>query len=343
MDKRYQVFVSSTYEDLKEERQAVMLTLLKLNCIPAGMELFPSANEDQWTFIKRVIDECDYYILIIAGRYGSRDHEGIGYTQKEYEYAFDAGKPIISFLHKDPEGIAPEKTEPTSEAKQKLAEFRKIVTDRKLCSKWNSADSLSLAVFSSLLNLINTQPSEGWVKSNQIYSENAEEILQLKKKIEQYELKLANLSTLEPDGIDDLSKENDRVYLEYKYEYFDNSYHGGGYRENINRTISNWNSILGRLGPHMLVEATNDDLEYRLNALIRDLVLDKLKRKHRTENVSDITILNKDLMTVLIQLQSLGLIGKSPKEHKDSIRYWSLTPYGERYLSQILAIKRKLK
>ena len=71
MDKRYQVFVSSTYEDLQEERQEVMHALLELDCIPAGMELFPAANEDQWTLIKRVIDDCDYYLVIVGGRYGS--------------------------------------------------------------------------------------------------------------------------------------------------------------------------------------------------------------------------------------------------------------------------------
>ena len=59
MDKRYQVFVSSTYEDLIEERKEVMQALLELGCIPAGMELFQAGNEDQWTLIKRVIDDCD--------------------------------------------------------------------------------------------------------------------------------------------------------------------------------------------------------------------------------------------------------------------------------------------
>jgi hypothetical protein len=46
--KKYQVFVSSTYIDLIDERQEIMHALLELDCIPAGMELFPAANEDQW-------------------------------------------------------------------------------------------------------------------------------------------------------------------------------------------------------------------------------------------------------------------------------------------------------
>jgi hypothetical protein len=105
MEKRYQVFVSSTFEDLREERAEVMRILLQLNCIPSGMELFPAADEDQWTLIKSVIDDCDYYIVIIAGRYGSTGNEGKSYTRMEYEYAIEKRKPVLAFLHADPTAI----------------------------------------------------------------------------------------------------------------------------------------------------------------------------------------------------------------------------------------------
>ncbi|TMS68234.1 DUF4062 domain-containing protein, partial [Pseudoalteromonas sp. S1691] len=93
MDKKYQVFVSSTYEDLRLERQEVMNALLELDCIPSGMELFPAADEDQWSLIQGVIDECDYYILILGGRYGSVSNNGVGYTEMEYQYALETNKP----------------------------------------------------------------------------------------------------------------------------------------------------------------------------------------------------------------------------------------------------------
>ena len=44
MDKVFQVFVSSTYEDLQEERRQVNMTLAKAGYIPAGMELFPAVD-----------------------------------------------------------------------------------------------------------------------------------------------------------------------------------------------------------------------------------------------------------------------------------------------------------
>src|SRR5437868_4647949 len=99
MEKRYQVFVSSTSLDLLEERRAVIEALLLMDCIPSGMELFPAADDDPLTLIKRVIDQCDYYLLIIAGKYGSvHPTEGKSYTMLEYEYAISRKKPVIGFL-----------------------------------------------------------------------------------------------------------------------------------------------------------------------------------------------------------------------------------------------------
>lgn len=130
MERRYQVFVSSTYADLQEERQEVMQALLELDCIPAGMELFPAANEDQWTLIKQVIDDCDYYIVILGGRYGSIGPDGHSYTEMEYRYALDAGKPVIAFVHKDPGKLPANKCEDSELGKAGLEDFKKLVQEK---------------------------------------------------------------------------------------------------------------------------------------------------------------------------------------------------------------------
>ena len=87
-EKRFQVFVSSTYLDLQEARAAVVSALLNLDAIPAGMELFPAADDDAWTLIEDVIADSDYYLLIIGGKYGSVDPElEISFTEREYDTA----------------------------------------------------------------------------------------------------------------------------------------------------------------------------------------------------------------------------------------------------------------
>lgn len=153
MDKRYQVFVSSTYEDLREERQEIMQALLELDCIPAGMELFPATNEDQWTLIRKVIEDCDYYIVVIGGRYGSVGPLGISYTQMEYEYAVAQNKPVIAFLHKDPGTLPAKRVEKSEQGKEKLDEFRALA-QQKMCKFWTTPADLGSAVSRSLIKLI---------------------------------------------------------------------------------------------------------------------------------------------------------------------------------------------
>lgn len=53
MNKIYQVFISSTYQDLIEERQKVIEALLGKNCFPVGMEYFSATNDAQFTVIKK--------------------------------------------------------------------------------------------------------------------------------------------------------------------------------------------------------------------------------------------------------------------------------------------------
>lgn len=105
MKKRYQVFISSTFTDLREERVRVMETVMQLDCFPAGMELFPAFDEEQLEFIKKIIDDCDYYVLIIGARYGSEDVDGISYTEKEFDYAVSKKIPVIALIHGDPNNL----------------------------------------------------------------------------------------------------------------------------------------------------------------------------------------------------------------------------------------------
>lgn len=83
----YKVFVSSTFEDLREERAEVPKALLKLNCLPVGMELFPTVDDETWDFMKEQINDTGYDVVLVAGRYGSRASHGISFTEKEYDYA----------------------------------------------------------------------------------------------------------------------------------------------------------------------------------------------------------------------------------------------------------------
>lgn len=126
---KYQVFVSSTYLDLIGERKKITQAILEANCIPAGMELFPASDKSQWDFIKNVIDDSDFYLVILAGKYGSEgiDEAGkkISYTEMEFDYALKSNKPIIALIHANPDVLPHTKCE-TSKAKS--AKLKKLYT-----------------------------------------------------------------------------------------------------------------------------------------------------------------------------------------------------------------------
>lgn len=166
MDKRYQVFISSTFRDLIEARQKVLLALQKLNHIPVGMEFFPSANDAPWGVIERIIRFSDYYVLIIGGRYGSTDEEGISYTEREYDLAVKLEIPVLAFLHAAPEKIASGDSELSAKARKKLESFREKVSGLHHCDFWENADELATKVTIGLVNEIVSNPGAGWVRAD---------------------------------------------------------------------------------------------------------------------------------------------------------------------------------
>ena len=123
--KKYQVFISSTFKDLAEERQDTLKSVLDMGHIPSGMEIFPAVDIEQFEYIKKIIDECDYYVLIVGARYGSVDQAGVSYTEKEYRYAVSQKKTVLAFIHNDLGSIPTNKTDGDQLLQEKLASFRK--------------------------------------------------------------------------------------------------------------------------------------------------------------------------------------------------------------------------
>ena len=173
-EKKYQVFVSSTYEDLKEERAAVSQILLDLGCIPIGMEQFPASGMSQMDYIKKMLETCDYYILILAGRYGSVDPtDGVGYTKKEYDYAVANEIPVMSFIIEDIGKLPSEKCENTDVGRAALIKFRAKVSASRMIRKYSSKENLQAGVAISLQNCIRDFPAVGWVRADGIDTDSS--------------------------------------------------------------------------------------------------------------------------------------------------------------------------
>lgn len=172
--RKLQIFVSSTFTDLRRERQAAVAAILENGHIPAGMELFAAGDEEQMRVIRRWIDDSDLFLLILGGRYGTCEPKsGKSYTHLEYEYAIDHGKPffaiVMSDASRDGRIRGGESVASLTEmgAPDKLATFRAMVTS-KLCKFADDEKDIKLGVWQSIRDIEQRVELGGWVSARSL-------------------------------------------------------------------------------------------------------------------------------------------------------------------------------
>ncbi|PEC50957.1 tyrosine-type recombinase/integrase [Bacillus sp. AFS096315] len=166
MEKKYQIFISSTYKDLIDARTKVTETILSMYHFPIGMEMFSAGDDDQWTVIKKTIDNSDYYVLIIGHRYGSLTEEGISYTEKEYDYAREKGIPVLAFIRDREASTKPSEREKNPDLQDRLDAFVDKAMRSKMCNFWNTEEELTAKVTVALMKEFINNPRMGWVRAD---------------------------------------------------------------------------------------------------------------------------------------------------------------------------------
>jgi nucleoside 2-deoxyribosyltransferase len=187
--KKYQIFVSSTYKDLVDERNEIIKACLIMGNIPVGMEMFNAADEEQWQVITRTIDQCDYYVVIIAQRYGSTV-DGVSFTEKEYDYAIAKGVPVLGFVIQDGARWPNDRIDMDPDNVEALRRFKAKVQQR-IVRFWQGKAELQAHFAMSLNMTINLKPRPGWVRAPeetdvdiaQAISNLAEENARLRKEL----------------------------------------------------------------------------------------------------------------------------------------------------------------
>jgi len=97
--KLFNIFVSSTYEDLKSYREEVRGLITALGFIDMAMEKWPPTFRPPINEVTEAVNKSDVYVGIFAWRYGSRIEEGaMSYTEYEYELAKEKNIPRLIFL-----------------------------------------------------------------------------------------------------------------------------------------------------------------------------------------------------------------------------------------------------
>lgn len=329
--KKYQVFVSSTFRDLVEERQDAIRNILDLNHIPAGMELFPAADVEQLGYIKKVIDECDYYLLIIGGRYGSMDAEGVSFTEREYDYAVETGKVVLAFVHDDPSQIPVAKSDTEPKVYAALQAFRHKVMSGRLVKTWTSRQNLEPLVLKALMHAFNQMPQVGWIRGDAAASDQILE--QANKALQDNAALRAELTMLKgipAPKFENLADLGDNIQVHYRTQH--RSYGSAKVTYYDRVTTLNLRDIFLEVAAELSTAKTDVTISLVAKKLI----------KHAAGDADVSSVDNMDVARIKAQFMALGLIsGQTGTSVKGTVHeYLSLTPAGKSAYMEAVVLRK---
>lgn len=346
-DKRYQVFISATYTDLREERGILLQTLPTLGCLPATVEAH-TQNLSTMVNIRRRIDECDYFILLLGSRYGSLMPSGVSYTHMEYVYAATKQKPILVLMHEAPENRPEVLQEDKADGKLKFGDFRKVLQrERDLIVYWRDAKDLANALHNAVPALIKRYPTSGWSRdkgaiSGQTvasYSSNTQlekECEALKKRIKELEAEKEKWLASSINNPETLAKGEDLFDIQYKCK----AYAGGNCQDIFGKTRLSWNELLVSFGSNLLQAQTEEFMTAKLNERLQKNALAEVQSEYpKTHAVVDVQITPAAFNAVKMQFRVLGYIQRISRDN-DVKQWWQMTAIGERTLASIMSVRR---
>lgn len=329
MKPRHQIFVSSTFTDLVDERQSVINTLLRLKCLPAVMEQFTAASQTPWEYITRILDESDYMVVIVGARYGTVDDSGVSFTEREFDYALSINLPILGFIkHPLPE-IAAGDAKAIAEA-QRLVDFREKV-ETQLVDRFSGPDDLAAKVAAAVVFAREENPREGWVRAGSLAEVESVELANLRAsvatlKLEAQELR-EELRRAEADEAHTFASGTDIVEIHY-------------HRSLAEALASNptgivqltWDEVFKAIGPKLRAPCKDDSAMRALAELIS-------QREVSGDPLSGATIVSSDTDAIFAQLEATGLIETDGKKARNGV-FWILTEPGKARLRDLLATRR---
>ena len=312
---KYQVFISSTYNDLIEERRKVLNVLLMADCIPAGMEAFVATDLEQFEVIKKVIDYCDYYVLIIGKRYGSVSPEtGVSYTEMEYDYAISKGIPVLVFALDENVNLPYDKVDSDALKIEKLKKFRNKAMTNRMATIWHTADELTGHLAISIMKAKSEIKRPGWQRAvNYDEASLRREIMELQSDNKWLSHELSEKQEI----IDSLTKQTDLAFencvIHFDYYFISKT----SYKMIRSKEIS-LVDIFKVISLEMLdVSITERGIEKAIKS--------KLFDEHEPESIcfNDSQIVKH----ILMQLSELKLIISDWSKNKAAL-FWRLTEKG---------------
>ncbi|MDP3816586.1 DUF4062 domain-containing protein [Pseudomonas sp.] len=316
MEKKYQVFISSTYEDLKEERNQAIKAVLEMGHIPVGMEMFSAADEEQWKLIARQIEATDYYVIIIGHRYGSETPEGISYTEKEYDFAKSCGVPTLGFVIDEKASWPADRIDKDSKKKKKLDGLKSKVTSKPV-QFWNGKEDLHGKISISLIKAMNTNPRTRWSRTDDAVGTNVtKELTRLSAENSKLRDENRKLINKQAEAVDEVREavnilnENSRTLTIRSVASFDSA-------TSHTRTLL---QLFLAAAPNLILENTTE-------GIAENIAYSIVSTKYH--NFWPFGKVNTEHL--IADFSALDLVEPSKKKHavSDKSSYWSLTTIGK--------------
>lgn len=333
LDKRYQVFITTSGKEMQPERMVVSQTLIGMGFFSWGLEQRTPLST---AFARRQIDDCDYVLLLLGSQYGEQSVSGVSYLQLEYIYAVTKQKPIIVFMHEKPESRDIELQEQKTALKDKFFEFRhQLQKEVEQVVTYRTLRDLELAVRSYMPQMLERYPVLGWVRPQSIQSLQ-DEIDRLKSKLKQIE---QTQGKSEDDPFLSLPKVTLSENLNFEYRM--HAYQDGNFKELSSIREMTWAEILQVLAVEFSRPCPEEFFSKVLNRYLNDTgLVDAQEQMPRAHAVSRSQINIRSLHMIKQQMRQNDWIVPVGRDDRQRM-LWQVTEKSKKIIKDIkLALRQ---
>ena len=164
MLKKYQVYISTTQDDLKAERKELIKIITELGAMPVSMDNFNISEPESQGLIKKAILESDYFINLTAYKCGVKMEKTFS-LEWEFSWALKYGIPVLSFIIDEKARWKAAKKEKDANAARALESFKKKLREHPNAN-WTTTADLCQKTYTYLIREMNLNPRQGWVRGD---------------------------------------------------------------------------------------------------------------------------------------------------------------------------------
>lgn len=327
---RYQVFLITSGDDTRAERLVLSQALMGIGCFSWGLEQRTPLST---TLARRQIDECDYVVVLLGGKYGEQSVTGESYMHLEFKYAVTRQKPIFVLMCEKLEHLDADAVEIRPEMKQRYQQFREELKQHTHFT-YRSARDVDTQVRIQMPKFIEQHPQVGWIQATQLTA-LVEKIRLLESELAQNKSNtLTKPLSLEKKetNFDHLPKV--ALYNEVDIDYTIQAYQGGNFKDiDLVRTFT-WLQLIELFAPYFLKPNVEDMFTKAVNDHLNTTSLEEVQHMNDLVHAVDRAQANSKVLTMIKQqMHHHEWIVPVSQDVKNRV-LWQLTDVARKYLER---------